>query len=86
MNRPEWSNVSAVKNNRVYIIHLDLLYGLSDPAAMTYWAKWLHPDLFEDLDPQAIHQELIDEFLSIDINVYEHGVFVYHPEEHPDGQ
>jgi iron complex transport system substrate-binding protein len=85
MNRPEWSNVSAVKNNRVYIIHLDLLYGLSDPVAMAYWAKWFHPDLFEDLDPQAIHQEFIDEFLSIDFNVYEHGVFVYHPEQHPGG-
>jgi iron complex transport system substrate-binding protein len=85
-NRPEWSNVSAVKNRRVYITHLDLSYGLSDPVAMIYWAKWFHPDLFEDMDPQTIHQEFIDEFLSIDFNVYEHGVFVYHPEQHPDGR
>ena len=86
MNRPEWSNVSAVKNNRVYMTHLDLSYGLSDLVAMTYWAKWFHPDIFEDIDPQAIHQEFIDEFLSIDFNVYEHGVFVYHPDQHPDGR
>jgi iron complex transport system substrate-binding protein len=86
MNRPEWSNVSAVKNNRVYIMQIDLLYGLSEPVAMTYWAKWFHPDIFEDLDPQAIHQEFIDKFLSIDFNVYAHGVFVYHPDQHPDGR
>jgi iron complex transport system substrate-binding protein len=85
MNRPELANVTAVKNKRVYIINSGLQYGAAYPIALTYWAKWFHPDLFEDLDPQAIHQEYMDAFFGIDFNVYEHGIFVYHPEQHPDG-
>jgi iron complex transport system substrate-binding protein len=85
-SRPEWSCLSAVKNEDIYAIHLDLSYGLSRPVAMIYLAKWLHPDLFEDLDPLAAHQELVDEYLGIDFDVYQQGVFVYHPKEHPDGR
>ena len=81
VNRPELANVNAVKNERVYIMNSGLPYGADYPIAMIYWAKWFHPNLFEDLDPQASHQEFIDEFLSIDFNVYEHGVFVYPPLE-----
>ena len=85
MYRPELANVNAVKNKRVYILNSGLQYGAEYPIALAYWAKWFHPAPFEDLDPQAIHQEYIDEFISIDFNVDKHGVFVYHPEQHPDG-
>jgi iron complex transport system substrate-binding protein len=43
-------------------------------------AKLFHPDLFEDLDPEAIHQEYM-ELQHFDFNVYEHGVFIYPPVE-----
>ena len=78
LNRPELAEVDAVKNKRVYVVG-DML--LSRPGlnivGPAYMAKWLHPELFEDIDPQAIHQEYIDRFGYIDFNVYEHGVFVY---------
>ena len=81
MNRPELANVAAVKTGRVYIVgYSGITYGLAYPIGTAYFAKWFHPDLFEDLDPQAIHQEWLDRFMRIDFNVYEHGVFVY-PEE-----
>jgi len=85
-SRPEWSCLSAVKNEDIYAIHLDLSYGLSRPVAMIYLAKWFHPQLFEDLDPLAAHQELVDEYLGIDLDIYQQGVYVYNPEEHPDGR
>ncbi len=44
-------------------------------------AKWFHPELFEDLDPQAIHQEYVTEFQGLDYDLSEHGVFVYPPLE-----
>ena len=40
-------------------------------------AKWFHPELFEDLDPQAIHQEFLTEFQRLDYDLDERGVFVY---------
>ncbi|MCK4732663.1 MAG: ABC transporter substrate-binding protein, partial [Methanophagales archaeon] len=86
INRPELANVNAVKNGRVYAIHFDTLTGPDGLMGMIYYAKWFYPDIFKDWDPQAIHQEFLDRFKRIDFNAYEHGVFVYHPEEHPDGK
>ncbi len=40
-------------------------------------AKWFYPDLFEDLDPQAIHQEYLTRFQGLDYDLDEYGVFVY---------
>ncbi len=42
-------------------------------------AKWLYPDLFEDLDPEAFHQEYLTEYQRLDYDLSEHGVFVYPP-------
>ena len=77
MNRPELANVNAVKNNSVYVIDNGLNYGSDYPIALTYWAKWFHPELFEDFDPRAIHQEFLTEFQGLDYDLSEHGVFVY---------
>ncbi|MHC1636083.1 MAG: ABC transporter substrate-binding protein [Candidatus Methanospirareceae archaeon] len=68
---------NAVKNNRVHLIEGDVAFSPVMPVGLAYFAKWLHPDLFADLDPQAIHQEYIDRFCGIDYDVAEHGVFVY---------
>jgi len=81
MNRPELANVVAVKNGKVVVGHYDIELTPSCVAALTYLAKQLHPDLFDDLDPQAIHQECVDQFKRIDFDVYEDGVFVYPPLE-----
>ena len=82
MNRPGLARVSAVENERIYIIEAYLIGGLTQPMGVTYFAKWLQPELFEDLDPQAIHQEFIDNFCpGLDFDVSEHGVFVYPPLE-----
>ena len=81
MSRPELANVDAVKNGRVYIIESRITIGPAYPTCIAYYAKWLYPELFEDLDPQAIHQEFIDEFCpGFDYNVYEY-VFAYPPFE-----
>ncbi|MEM9442948.1 MAG: ABC transporter substrate-binding protein, partial [Pseudomonadota bacterium] len=40
-------------------------------VALQTFAKWFHPDLFEDVDPIANFEELHDRFLPIDFS----GVF-----------
>jgi iron complex transport system substrate-binding protein len=40
-----------------------------------------HPDLFEDLNPEAVHQEYLDRFQRIDYDLNEHGIFLYPPIE-----
>jgi len=80
MNRLELANVEAVKNGRVYVVDGYLNIGPNYPTSVAYWAKWFHPDLFEDLHPQEIHQEYLDKFHRIDYDLDKHGVFVY-PEQ-----
>ena len=78
MSRPELANVNAVKDNKVY---LHTSFGLARfLVTAVYYAKWFHPELFEDLDPKAIHQEYLDRFFEdANFNLDEHGIFVYPP-------
>jgi iron complex transport system substrate-binding protein len=79
-------HVDAVENGKVYVLTYDITYHPGMIVALAYLFKWFHPELAKDLDPQAIHQEYLDEFhATLGWNVYEHGVFVYPPEQHPEG-
>jgi iron complex transport system substrate-binding protein len=75
LKRSELSEVAAIKEGRVYIIRYDLT--VTSCIGFAYMAKWLHPELFEDLDPRAIHQEWLTHFMGIDYDLDEHGVFFY---------
>jgi iron complex transport system substrate-binding protein len=86
MSRPELQNVKAVKNGRVYVLSGHLITfgptgGSTDFLQIAYMAKWFHPELFEDLDPKAIHQEYLTRFQGLDFDLNKHGVFVYPPLE-----
>jgi iron complex transport system substrate-binding protein len=77
---PVLAGSNAVTNGNVYLYSFGMGTSSRFVVAMAYMAKWLHPELFEDLDPQAIHQEYLTDFMRIDYDLSEHGVFVY-PEE-----
>jgi iron complex transport system substrate-binding protein len=80
-SRPELAMVKAVKSDKIYVVNGDIIPGVGGGViGGTYLAKLFHPELFEDLDPRAIHQEYVD-FRGMDFDVYEHGVFVYPPLE-----
>ena len=91
MDRLILQNVPALKNERVYTITSPLwtylpYSGCRHFIGVGYLAKWFHPELFKDMDPKAIHQEYLTEFQGLDYDLDKRGVFVYHPEEHPDGK
>ena len=82
LNRLELQKVKAVKVGKVYVISGHLTTGGSCSGARNflqnvYMAKWFHPELFEDLDPKAIHQEYLTRFQGLVIDLDEKGVFVY---------
>ena len=82
MSRPELQKVKAVKDGKVYIINDRLLgfYGNSgcrNFLQIAYQTKWFHPELFEDLNQKAIHQEYLTRFQGLNIDLDEKGVFVY---------
>jgi iron complex transport system substrate-binding protein len=71
LKRPEFADVEAVKNKQVYIIsHPYILCGgASGLIGTLYYAKWLYPDLFKDIDVQEVHQEFVSKFQHLDLDV-----------------
>ncbi|MCK4734331.1 MAG: ABC transporter substrate-binding protein, partial [Methanophagales archaeon] len=85
MNRPGLEGVNAVNDGRVNMVAFQMVGGPHLLFTTAYFAKWFYPDLFEDLDPEAIHQEYLDRFQGLDYDLDEHGVFAYPPIESDDG-
>jgi iron complex transport system substrate-binding protein len=72
MNRPGWDHIDAVRDGRVYIISTDTR-SIHPSVWHSYVARWFHPELFEDVDPEAIHREWIETFLGVEYR----GVYAY---------
>jgi iron complex transport system substrate-binding protein len=73
LSRPGLSDVAAVKDCRVYIIASGIVGGAPSIISDLYFAKWFHPNLFEDIDPEEVHEELVQEFFGLELE----GVYVY---------
>lgn len=73
MARPAWDNLRAVEDNKVYLIASDIWTGPMAIVGTSYMAKWFHPDIFKDLDPEKIHREYLKKFQCIKYQ----GVYVY---------
>ena len=61
MNRAILKDTKAVREGRVYVIKSSILLKRSE-VGIAYIAKWLYPDLFEDLDPKQIHKEWFEKW------------------------
>ncbi|MEM2025614.1 MAG: hypothetical protein QXW94_04920, partial [Desulfurococcaceae archaeon] len=80
MSRQLLSGTSAVANGRVYIIAGDFRNNaMGSVLGAVYLAKILHPELFGDLNPEAVHQEYITKWMGLSYNLNENGTFLYPP-------
>jgi iron complex transport system substrate-binding protein len=66
MQRPAFTGVKAVTNGDVHAIWHQFYNNPYSFVAVQQIAKWLHPDLFADLDPEATLQELHSRFLPVE--------------------
>lgn len=66
MQRPAFAGTKAVKGGRVHAIWHQFYNNPYSFVAVQQIAKWLHPELFADLDPEATLQELHARFLPVD--------------------
>ncbi|MFZ5595857.1 MAG: stalk domain-containing protein [Bacillota bacterium] len=66
MTRPGWKKTDAVKNGKVYVLSRRAIGGPQAVIGLLYTAKWLHPDLFQDIDPSVIHESMLKEFYGLD--------------------
>jgi iron complex transport system substrate-binding protein len=65
MSRDALLETDAVKQGRVYAYNYWLGTGIEYPAGALYFAKWLHPDLFADIDATAIYVQLIQQYFGV---------------------
>ncbi|NPE27850.1 ABC transporter substrate-binding protein [Methanococcoides sp. SA1] len=77
MEMDVFSNTDAVKNGKVYLLHNELLSTPRYIITIAYMAKWFHPELYPDLDPEALHQEYIDRFVGGNYDLSNAGLFAY---------
>jgi len=68
-----FGNLTAVQNNHVCLIDRDMVTGPRWVIGHVCFAKWLHPDLFEDLSPEDMNKEYLKEFHEIDVP----GIWAY---------
>ncbi len=78
LSQTKYADLNAIKNNHVYIITGDFRNNaMGGTLGAVYMAKILYPNVFTDLNPQAIHQEYITRFLRLTYNLDNNGVFLY---------
>ncbi|NLU18827.1 MAG: ABC transporter substrate-binding protein [Serratia liquefaciens] len=73
-HRPGWSQLPAVKNQRIYALYHGGARTLYDAIFVQFLAKALYPSAFEDVDPQLNLQRFYQEYLPIAAE----GVFLLH--------
>ncbi|MBC7342069.1 MAG: ABC transporter substrate-binding protein [Clostridia bacterium] len=73
MNRPALKNTNAVKNGRIYLISDKITCAPRGAAGIYYLAKWLHPELFKDVDPEAVYRDMLERLYGEELK----GIWVY---------
>lgn len=76
LNLTGWENIDAIKNKKVYMLSSEL-QNKRYFIGLLYTAKILLPDLFKDMDPQALHQEYLTRFQNLSLDLDKQGVFIY---------
>jgi iron complex transport system substrate-binding protein len=65
IDRPELADCAAIESGRVYVVSGEIMYSVRSVISELYLAKWLHPELFDDVDPEAVHKELVEMFYGL---------------------
>lgn len=71
--RPSFTGIKAVKTGDIHAIWHQFYNNPYQFVAIQQIAKWLHPDLFKDIDPEETFKELHARFLPLP---YKSGYFV----------
>jgi len=68
---------NAIKDDHLFSMAWDITCGPAGIISIAYYAKWFYPEIFDDFEPEELHQEYLDRFCGdLDIEVSS-GAFVY---------
>jgi iron complex transport system substrate-binding protein len=63
--RAGWSDLSAIKNDRLYALHFNYFVHPYSFAGVEAMAKFLYPDKFTDLDPEKDMKDFFDKYMPV---------------------
>ncbi len=69
------NQTKAVKNGKVFVLDGRCEEAVRGFVGVCYLAKWLYPEQFKDLDPEAIHKEYFEKWLGVPYK----GIWAYPP-------
>ncbi|WP_456385540.1 ABC transporter substrate-binding protein [Desulfolithobacter sp.] len=72
LNRPAWRHITAVSTGNVHVMDSAIWTGPRAIIGIAYMARWIHPHLFTDLDPGALHRQYLENFQGVSYK----GVYV----------
>lgn len=68
LSAPEFRSLTAVRSGRAHAIWHNFYNSPFNIVALEAFARWIHPDLFADTDPQATLQEIFDRYLPFELD------------------
>jgi len=68
LSAPEFAALDAVRNGRAHSIWHNFYNSPFNIVALEAFAKWIHPDLFADLDPVDTLTEIYEKWLPFELN------------------
>lgn len=71
-----FSNTPAVTNGNIYLLHDPLFSTPRFILSIAYMAKWFHPDLFPDLNPEQVHRDYL-RYIGADYDLNSVGLAAY---------
>lgn len=66
LTRPEFKDLQAIHDRKAYGLWHDFYNSPYNIVAIEALAKWIHPELFQDVDPAKTQQEMAKSLLAID--------------------
>ncbi len=73
--RPAWHHITAVAQARVHVMDSAIWTGPRAIIGIAYMVRWMHPEIFRNMDPEALHQEYLEKFQRVPYK----GVYVSEP-------
>ena len=68
LSEPGFSDLAAVRDGRLYLFDISMASGLTEIVTYLQFAQWLHPQLFADVDPEAVHREIFERYFDMELD------------------
>lgn len=78
VSRPGWSELSAVQDDRVYVVNNFFTSALSKEIGALGLATWLHPEQFEGVDTEQYFRRWVEDFQ--ETPYIDQDEYIYHHE------